>query len=332
MNEEVKNYISDILDLLNNPMGGSNKIVPTEEQINELNEQTTVQDAIGITALWGWTDYNEIWLKENQTEQVDIKEIVRQALSGQDTSPFIGGLSSGYPITYEGKPTTIGQYEENFYTIGDNTFGFEALAPDAIMELQAELINAGLLGPAVGKSFRPGVWQPLVEGKVMYNLMAEANMLSLGQAEDGWENVLQSYIDNPVSTEFEPEPYLPPDYRSVSNSIDGLFENDLGRKPKPYELKLLAETYLNESLSAYKQDVELGKPVQETVTPEMLADYGNHLQEPEIREETDIDPSAALLDVFDRITKTEQERLGKNRDIQAGNNLILNSIGGLERL
>ena len=50
MNEEVKNYISDILELLNNPIGGTNKIVPTEKQINELNEQTTVQDAIGITA------------------------------------------------------------------------------------------------------------------------------------------------------------------------------------------------------------------------------------------------------------------------------------------
>ena len=37
MNEEVKNYISDILELLNNPIGGTNKIVPTEEQINELN-------------------------------------------------------------------------------------------------------------------------------------------------------------------------------------------------------------------------------------------------------------------------------------------------------
>ena len=165
-----------------------------------------------------------------------------------------------------------------------------------------------------------------VEGKIMSRLMGDANLSGIGKDENGWENKLQQYIANPVSMPSQVEPYLPPDYRSVSNSIDGLFENELGRKPKPYELKLLAETYLNESLSAYKQDVELGKPVQETVTPEMLANYGNHIQEPEIREETDIDPSAALLDTFDRITKTEQERLGRNADIQTSNNLMLNSI------
>tara|TARA_R110000824_G_scaffold164628_1_gene340919 strand:+ start:4922 stop:5926 length:1005 start_codon:yes stop_codon:yes gene_type:complete len=332
---ELELYIEDIKRILTNPKElGSNAIVPTQEQLNALATAGDRATAIKLVNDWGWNFANETWQLENDSEEIDItSESIQAMLSGANTGPGFLGVESYQPITYQGEAIEIGSVPgENFYMDGDQNFSFEGLMPDKIMDLQAEFINAGLLGPAVGIAFRPGVWQSGVEGLIMARLMGDSNLSGIGKAENGWENKLQQYIANPVSMPSQVQPYLPPDYRSVSNSIDGLFENDLGRKPKPYELKLLAETYLNESLSAYKQDVELGKPVQETVTPEMLADYGNHLQEPKIREETDIDPSAALLDTFDRITKTEQERLGKNRDIQAGNNLILNSIGGLERL
>jgi hypothetical protein len=38
-----------------------------------------------------------------------------------------------------------------------------------------------------------------------------------------------------------------------------------------------------------------------------------------------------MKDVFDRVTQKEQERLGTNRDIQATNRIILNSITGAPR-
>jgi len=67
------------------------------------------------------------------------------------------------------------------------------------------------------------------------------------------------------------------------------------------------------------------------ITPETLEDYGNHTQ-PVIEEGvTAIDPSAKMLSVFDDITAKEQERLGANRDIQATNSIILNSITGAPR-
>ena len=326
---ELELYIEDIKRILANTKElGSNAIVPTQEQLNALATAGDRATAIKLVNDWGWNFANETWQLENNSEEIDItSESIQAMLSGANTGPGFLGVESYQPITYQGEAIEIGSVSgENFYMDGDQNFGFEGLMPDIIMDLQAEFVNAGLLGPAVGIAFRPGVWQRGVEGKIMSRLMGDANLSGIGKDENGWENKLQQYIANPVSMPSQVEPYLPPDYRSVSNSIDGLFENELDRKPQAYELKLLAETYLNESLSAYKQDVELGKPVQETVTPEMLANYGNHIQEPEIREETDIDPSAALLDTFDRITKTEQERLGRNADIQTSNNLMLNSI------
>ena len=140
------------------------------------------------------------------------------------------------------------------------------------------------------------------------------------------------YIDNPIAMPSQVQPYLPPDYQSISNSVNNLFEQDLGRAPKPYELKLLANTYLNESLSAYQQNLEFSKSAEEIVSPENLAEYGNHTQEL-IDEKglTQIDPAASMLSVFDKITKEEKERLGDYDDIQATNSIILNSITGAPR-
>ena len=120
-------------------------------------------------------------------------------LSGANTGPGFLGVESYQPITYQGEAIEIGSVPgENFYMDGDQNFSFEGLMPDKIMDLQAEFINAGLLGPAVGIAFRPGVWDREVEGKIMKRLMGDANASGLGKAETGWENKLQIYLDNPV--------------------------------------------------------------------------------------------------------------------------------------
>jgi len=63
----------------------------------------------------------------------------------------------------------------------------------------------------------------------------------------------------------------------------------------------------------------------------MSGNLGNHIVLPPVQEETAIDPSSRLLQTFDEITAKEQERLGTNRDIQATNRIILNSITGAPR-
>ena len=325
---EKEKFISEILALVKQPLAGENPIIPTESQIAELQKADGVEDAILIANNFGWSDYVVQWSLNQPTDQQDsVSAAIQAALSGQQTS-FLG-VDANTVINYGGEVTTVGAFADNFYVDGDQNAP-EALMPEEIRVIQADLINAGLLGSKVNRPFRAGVW-----GKhdrvALYELMSLANQNGEGKAEKGWQTTLQLFLDNPIQEPEQVAAYLPPDYKSVSNSINGLFESELGRKPKDYELKLLAETYLSEAKSAYQQNISLQTPQDIMATAESLEDYGNHIQ-PVVEEGvTAIDPGARMLDVFNKVTAKEQERLGANRDIQATNRIILNSITGAPR-
>jgi hypothetical protein len=326
---EKEKFISEILALVKQPLAGENPIVPTEAQIAELQKADGVEDAILIANNFGWSDYVVQWSLNQPTDQQDsVATALQAALSGQQTN-FLG-VDANTVINYGGEVTTIGAFASNFYVNGDQNAP-EALMPEEIRVIQADLINAGLLGNKVNRPFRPGVWGKH-DRDALYELMSLANQNGEGKAEKGWQTTLQLYLDNPIQEPEKISAYLPPDYKSVSNSINGLFESELGRKPKPYEVKLLANTYLSEAQSAYQQDLSFAQTPDEVMaTAQSLEEYGNHIQ-PEIEEGvTAIDPSARMLDVFNKVTAKEQERLGANRDIQATNRIILNSITGAPR-
>ena len=325
---EKEKFISEILALVKQPIAGQNPIVPTEVQIAELQKAESVEDAIFIASNYGWGEYVSQWsLNQPQEEQDSVANALAAALSGQQTN-FLG-VNANTVINYGGEVTTIGAFADNFYVDGDQNAP-EALMPEEIRVIQANLINAGLLGNKVNRPFRPGVWGRY-DREAMYELMSLANEDGEGKAEKGWQTTLQLYLDNPIQEPEQVQAYLPPDYKSISNSINGLFESELGRKPKDYELKLLAETYLSEAKSAYQQNISLQTPQDIMATAESLEDYGNHIQ-PVVEEGvTAIDPGARMLDTFNKVTEKEQERLGANRDIQATNRIILNSITGAPR-
>jgi hypothetical protein len=325
---EVEQFISDILALVKQPIAGQNPIVPTEVQIAELQKAESVEDAIFIAGNYGWGEYINQWsLNQPQEEQDSVANALAAALSGQQTNYL--GVDASTVINYGGEVTTIGAYPENFYINGDQNV-FEAFLPEEIREIQANLINAGLLGNKVNRPFRPGVWGKH-DRDAMYELMSLANQNGEGKGQEGWQTTLQLFLDNPIQEPEQVAAYLPPDYKSVSNSINGLFESELGRKPKEYELRLLADTYSANAKKAYEQQVSLETPMDVDITPETLEDYGNHIQ-PVVEEGvTAIDPGARMLDVFNKVTAKEQERLGANRDIQATNRIILNSITGAPR-
>ena len=323
---EKEQFISEILALVKQPLAGSNPITPTEEQIALLQGSKDTADAMQVAKNLGWTDYLVEWsLNKPVDEQENLQNALTLALQG-DTSNYLG-VDANTVVNRGGEVTTIGAYGENFYVNGDQNV-FEASTPEEIREIQANLINAGLLGAKVNRPFRPGVWSRY-DKEAMKELMSQANQNGEGKAERGWETLMQVYLDNPIPEPTKVQAYLPPDYKAVSNSVKNLFEAELGRKPKPYELKLLANTYLTEAQSAYQQDVDFAQqPTDIMATAGELESYGNHIQpvvEPGV---TDIDPSARMKDVFDKVTQKEQERLGRNRDIQATNNLIIGSITG----
>jgi len=324
---EKEKFISEILALVKQPLAGENPIVPTEAQIAELQKADGVEDAILIANNFGWSDYVVQWSLNQPTDQQDsVATALQAALTGQQTN-FLG-VDSNTVINYGGDVTTIGAFASNFYVDGDQNAP-EALMPEEIRVIQADLINAGLLGSKVGRPFRAGVWGKF-DRAALYDLMSLANQNGEGKAEKGWQTTLQLFLDNPLIEPQKATPgYLPPDYTAISNSVNNLFEQELGRKPKPYEVKLLANTYLSEAQSAYQQDLSFAQTPDEIMaTAQSLEEYGNHIQ-PEVEEGvTAIDPGARMLDVFNKVTAKEQERLGANRDIQATNRIILNSITG----
>jgi len=325
---EKEKFISQILGLVKVPIAGQNPIVPTEQQIADLQSTETLQDAISLANNYGWGEFVDQWaISQDSSQQDTVAQALNLALQGNQTNYL--GVDANTVINYGGVETTIGKFGENFYVDGDQN-AMEALMPDEIREIQANLINAGLLGSKVNRPFRPGVWG-VNDRKAMYEIMSIANQDGQGKAEEGWKTILQVYLDNPIQTPSQVASYLPPDYTTISNSINGLFEQELGRKPKEYELRLLADTYSANAKKSYEQKVALETPVEEVATAETLDDYGNHIQ-PVVEEGvTAIDPSARMLDVFNRVTEKEQERLGVNRDIQATNRIILNSITGAPR-
>ena len=322
---EKEKFISEILQIIKTPLlPGQNPITATEEDIAQLNAAPDLTSAMALaTNLFG-AEYVDQYALDKGFVQQDYQSIVNQNILGVSPYNFIG-VTADQPIVYGGEATTIGAQPGNFYLEGDQNV-FTSLLPEEIRELQADMVNAGLLGAKVGKPFRPGFFDIRVEGQVMAQLMAQANASGIGKAEKGYQNILQLYLDNPVTSPVQVETYLPPDYSAVSNSINGLFERELGRKPKPYEAKLLADQFLADSQLAYEQT--LPEP-QLDVTPDTLGNYGNHTTI-EVAEER-IDPGANLIETFNQVTAKEQERLGANRDIQATNRIILNSITGAPR-
>jgi len=322
---EKDKFIAEILALVKEPLlPGQNPINVTEENVAELNGAPDLTTAMAIaTNLFG-AEYVDQYALSKGIQTQDYQSVVNQNILGISPYNFIG-VTADQTIVYGGEATTIGAQPGNFYQEGDQNV-FANLLPEEVRELQADMVNAGLLGDKVGKPFRPGFFDIRVEGRVMEQLMAQANASGLGKAEKGYQNVLQLYLDNPVSSPVEYKPYLPPDYSAVSNSVNGLFERELGREPLPYEKKLLADQFLEDSQLAYEQAIPDPLP---DVTPDTLDNYGNHTTSDVPKEQ--IDPGANLVETFNNITAKEQERLGTNRDIQATNRIILNSITGAPR-
>ena len=322
---EKDKFIAEILALVKEPLlPGQNPINVTEENVAELNGAPDLTTAMAIAENLFGAEYVDQYALSKGIQTQDYQSVVNQNILGISPYNFIG-VTADQTIVYGGEATTIGAQPGNFYQEGDQNV-FANLLPEEVRELQADMVNAGLLGDKVGKPFRPGFFDIRVEGRVMEQLMAQANASGLGKAEKGYQNVLQLYLDNPVSSPVEYKPYLPPDYSAVSNSVNGLFERELGREPLPYEKKLLADQFLEDSQLAYEQAIPDPLP---DVTPDTLDDYGNHTTSDVPKEQ--IDPGANLVETFNNITAKEQERLGTNRDIQATNRIILNSITGAPR-
>ena len=337
--EEFVNRLIKILDLQNQEnTDGQNILTLTQDQQLSLLDETTVENAIlraksispGLELFVNQAANPEFNL-DNVTGNVYDQSFFNaqaQLFAGLYNQPDYLGVTADY------KPPAGGT---DFYTDADVINIFAGKSTEEKAAIQADLVNSGLL--KLG-SFKPGTWDLSTQSAFKYILSA-ANQIGVTpeQKQTGarWKEVLTDYANNPLTVPKPEAVYLPPDYDSVTKQVKNLFRQSLRRDPKNYELQLLADVLMSESKKQFEQQQkisQLAEDVDVTGAELLTGEYGNHITstiKKATEGMTEISPTDALYNKFDEITKKEQERLGRNYDIQAVNSIILNSITGAPR-
>lgn len=331
--EEFIERLKQIIDLANNEqIEGQNQLFLSEDDEILLRGETTIENAILRAktlnpAIGVYADFAanpEQNIGDFATTDASFAAAEATVLSGFGVGPDYIGVSGEYVPPQGGT---------DFYTEQEKIDLFAGKSTEEIAGIQADLVNANLL--ELG-SFRPGEWDKTTYN-AFRNILYTANTLGVTpeQKANGsrWKEVLIDYSQNPTTVVKPEAVYLPPDYDAVTQQVKGLFRQQLNRDPKAYELKLLGDVLMSESKKAFDLQQQLQTDLDVDVTQEQLltGNYGNHITpqiEPGV---TEVSPTAALYEKFDDITAKEQERLGTNRDIQATNRIILNSITGAPR-
>ena len=334
----IEEFIQQLEALVNSksPLRGQAPLFIPNEIKQILYEQPSVKAAAdqAVVALTGTNSpisAGDIYRVAGMTSEPQLTD--SQYTAGTFELPNFLGVPRNYEVDGVSIYTTDDQGEFLFYQSGAQYALMANQPPEIVAAIQAELVNANLL--KLGE-FVPGSWGGLFIGDEQKDVEAFKKVLehSNQTGNPDFTMSLRFFVDNQEAIDaFQPQPaYLPPDYATASQSVTNLFENQLGRKPKTYELELLANQLLADTKKAFdaKQPAQLD--IGDISAEELLTgNLGNHIVEPPVQEETAIDPSARLLQKFDEITAKEQERLGANRDIQTTNRIILNSITGAPR-
>jgi len=331
--EEFIERLKKIIDSANNEqIEGQNQLFLSEDDEILLRGETTIENAILRAktlnpAIGVYADFAanpEQNIGDFATTDASFAAAEASVLAGFGVGPDYIGVSGEYVPPQGGT---------DFYTEQEKIDLFAGKSTEEIAGIQADLVNANLL--ELG-SFRPGEWDKTTYN-AFRNILYAANTLGVTpeQKANGsrWKEVLIDYSQNPTTVVKPEAVYLPPDYDAVTQQVKGLFRQQLDRDPKAYELKLLGDVLMSESKKAFDLQQQLQADIDVDVTQEQIltGTYGNHITpqvEPGV---TEISPTAALYEKFDQITAKEQERLGANRDIQATNRIILNSITGAPR-
>ena len=334
----IEEFIQQLESLVNSksPLPGQAPLFIPNEVKQSLYSQPSVKAAAeqAVVALTGTNSpisAGDIYRIAGLTAEPQITDSSYQFTNNE--LPNFLGVPRNYSVDGVSIYTTDEQGNFLFYQSGSEYNLMLGQTPEVVAAVQAELVNANLL--KLGE-FVPGKWGGLFIGDEQKDVEAFKKVLehSNQTMNPDFTVGLRFFVDNQEAIDaFQPEPaYLPPDYATVSQSVTNLFEQQLRRKPKAYELELLANQLLADTKRAFEAQQPAQLDIGDISAEELLTgDLGNHIVEAPVQEETSIDPTSRMLQKFDEITAKEQERLGANRDIQATNSIILNSITGAPR-
>ena len=332
----VQEFINRLLEVTQSQgpaLQGQNVYNIPTEAVTLIASQTDINQAISIAS--EYVPVNIItealssgYGSSSQFDPLNPEDSRARALLGLETPGYLGIVDDNYV-------SPKGADANEYYFASDAVELIRGKSPDIVADVQADLVNIGLLSPG---QFVPGVWQER-DAVAFTKVLELQNSLGVpaGKKATSWEEAMDVLLNTTLPSYQQERVYLAPDYNKVAKSINSLFASELGREPEQYELQLLANQYNADTKAKFAQEEELKAvgAMQEVVTGEQLMEgsYGNHAiteLEAKIEEEglTAIDPSARLYDTFRSITEKERERLGRSADIQKSNQLILNSIIG----
>lgn len=308
---------------------GANPIFD-ENDIQQMKNMTTVDDvqAFAITKGLDAAKVNNALIDaglEFGTGGVDDFDIAGLFGFGADALPgIIGGLPSDY--------SPRNPADTDFYREGDEYNIFANLPVEDLYSLQARLIQGGLLARG---GFTPGDFDSAT-ASAMRLVLGRQNRIGVksGEKSVAWNESLLLYQNEPLPSGEEVSVFLPPDYAEVSTRIRNLFTENLGRQPKGYELKLLAEQFyadatLQSQQQAELQELALGPTVEELET----GNIGNRNIQGVVAETglQEISPTGRLYENFNNLIQKEKDRLQANADIQTTGRNMLGTILGTRR-
>lgn len=308
---------------------GANSIFD-ENDIQQMKNMATVDDvqAFAITKGLDAAKVNNALIDaglEFGTGGIDDFDIAGLFGFGADALPgIIGGLPSDY--------TPRNPADTDFYREGDEYNIFANLPVEDLYSLQARLIQGGLLARG---GFTPGDFDSAT-ASAMRLVLGRQNRIGVksGEKSTAWNESLLLYQNEPLPSGEEVSVFLPPDYAEVSTRIRNLFTENLGRQPKGYELKLLAEQFYADATLQSQQQAELQELALGPTVAELEAgNVGNRNIQGVVAETglQEISPTGRLYENFNNLIQKEKDRLQANADIQTTGRNMLGTILGTRR-
>lgn len=251
------------------------------------------------------------------------------------------------------------------YLVNDAPTELFDMSPAALLALQAEMVAAGLIGKVTGRpddttiaamtelmghaNARGATWQTTLAD--MRNAYANATLINEGIA--GPERTMPPGSLMGVAT-FTADPYVPPDYDTLTTSIEELFGQHLGREPFDYEMTILVDKLKNlyrgdydQQYAAAKQkfedenfiagqahvsDVLRLRDATESMDPDAALSVPDPLVNPPGEAPTDVDVGASLLAFFKEKWGPQMDRLQTLQERQSNDEITMSALLGLNQL
>jgi hypothetical protein len=217
------------------------------------------------------------------------------------------------------------------YVVGDEVRLFAGKDPAYVAEVEDLLIQGGYLD-ASDRAF-PGTMPGAAFYRAVNILMGDANLNAIH-----WEDQLKDRVDALSSLSLEERAirmgrqpfvtptYVAPDYNELTATVRAALGASLGRRPKDWELALLADRLRADHRSSYEVDVAAARAEYNAGNRALVlgeTDQGGGTV-------TDVNPAARLGEAIERMYAPEIERNELAADTQANVSQLLRSLSGLE--